>query len=106
MPRIVRTAAALADLGDIAEYIARDSCDAAIRFLQSARTTMERLAASPLIGGRVRLRHPQLQDVRKWPVEGFENYLVFYRPSSAGIEVIRVLHGARDIPQTLRTGKR
>ncbi len=32
-----------------------------------------------------------------WPIRGFENYLVFYRPIEEGIEVTRVLHGARDI---------
>jgi toxin ParE1/3/4 len=28
------------------------------------------------------------------------NYLIFYRPISDGIEIVRVLHGARDIPTT------
>jgi plasmid stabilization system protein ParE len=28
---------------------------------------------------------------------GFENHLVFYRPFKDSIEVIRVIHGARDI---------
>jgi len=27
----------------------------------------------------------------------FENYLIFYLPHSGGMDVIRVLHGARDI---------
>jgi toxin ParE1/3/4 len=26
------------------------------------------------------------------------NYVIFYRPVSEGIQIIRVLHGARDIP--------
>lgn len=28
-------------------------------------------------------------------------YLVFYRPTIEGIEIVRVLHGARDIPSIL-----
>ena len=34
-------------------------------------------------------------ELRSFPVD---NYIIFYRPISEGIQVIRVLHGARDIP--------
>ena len=26
------------------------------------------------------------------------NYIIFYRPIDDGIEVVRILHGARDLP--------
>jgi toxin ParE1/3/4 len=39
----------------------------------------------------------RLAGLRRVPVKGFENYLVFYLPRRQGIDVIRVLHGARDI---------
>jgi toxin ParE1/3/4 len=29
----------------------------------------------------------------------FINYLIFYRPAKQGIEVVRVLHGARDVEE-------
>jgi toxin ParE1/3/4 len=32
-----------------------------------------------------------------WPIGGFEKYLIFYLPLPDGIDVIRVVHGARDI---------
>jgi toxin ParE1/3/4 len=32
-----------------------------------------------------------------WPIKGFANYLIFYRMRSNSIEIVRVLHGARDI---------
>ena len=51
----------------------------------------------PQIGARRELRNPRLEGLRMWPIRGFENYLVFYRPIEEGIEVTRVLHGARDI---------
>jgi plasmid stabilization system protein ParE len=35
--------------------------------------------------------------LRYWPVPGFERYLVFYVPTSARIDVVRVMHGARDL---------
>lgn len=40
--------------------------------------------------------------MRRWPVTGFENYLVYYRPLRDGIEIIRILHGARDIARLLK----
>jgi toxin ParE1/3/4 len=36
--------------------------------------------------------------MRVWRVEGFERYLIFYRPVATGVEVVRVLHAASDIP--------
>lgn len=38
----------------------------------------------------------RLKDLRRFPVKGFENYLLFYLPHQNGIDVIRVFHGARD----------
>jgi toxin ParE1/3/4 len=39
--------------------------------------------------------------VRNFPVRGFRNHLIFYLPVQGGIEVWRVLHGARDLPAIL-----
>lgn len=42
-----------------------------------------------------RKRDELVPNLRSFPVG---NYLIFYRPINQGIEVLRVLHGARDIP--------
>ena len=42
------------------------------------------------------LRSPKLAGLRKWPVSGFDNVLVFYLPRAGGVSIVRVLHGARD----------
>jgi len=47
------------------------------------------------------LAHPRLNDLRKRSVKGFDSYLVFYRIDADMVEIIRVLHGARDIPSLL-----
>jgi len=47
------------------------------------------------------VRNPRLSGLRQWRVKGFESYLIFYRPIPEGIEVLRVLHGARDIDRIL-----
>ena len=34
--------------------------------------------------------------MRKWPVNGFEKFLIFYLPSGNGVTIVRVLHAAQD----------
>lgn len=34
-------------------------------------------------------------------VPGFENYIVFYLPTMAEVQILAVLHGARDLPRLL-----
>jgi toxin ParE1/3/4 len=98
-PTINRTPLAAADLLEIASFIAEDNLDAAERFLDAAEATFTHLASMPLIGRTVTFQHPQAQSMRVWRVQGFENYLIFYRAVERGIEVIRVLHAARDIEE-------
>lgn len=62
---------------------------------------MERLAATPEMGGRYESDNIELAGMRVFPVSRFRNYLIFYQPTALGIEVIRVLHGARDIDRIL-----
>jgi toxin ParE1/3/4 len=101
-PRVVRHPAALRDLIEIADYIAgTKSLAAADRFTAAAEKTIERLAGMPGIGSRWGGDQPQLADVRFFPVSRYPNHLVFYRPLEDGIEVVRVLHGARDIESIL-----
>jgi toxin ParE1/3/4 len=94
---IHRTDAAFSDLNEQAKYIQMDSPQAAIRFLAAAETTFQRLAAMPELGERQEFGRNELAGLRVWQVQGFENYLIFYRPAEGGIEVLRVLHAARDV---------
>jgi toxin ParE1/3/4 len=81
----------------LAKFIQRDSPEAAIRFLDAAEESFQFLASMPDLGERQEFHRKDLVDLRVWQVRGFENYLIFYRPMEAGIEVVRVLHAARDI---------
>jgi toxin ParE1/3/4 len=93
---------ALGDLDEIAEYLQlRASPQTAIRFLENAEATFRRLLASPEIGARYDPAHPRLSDLRFLSIIRFRKYLAFYRPRPDGIEVVRVLHGARDIASLL-----
>ena len=99
--RVERTFQVEPDLYEIATYIGADNPDAAMRFLDAAEKEFKSLAAMPGKGRPRRFKNPRLSGVRSWRVEGFVNYLIFYRPLADGIEVIRVLHGARDIERIL-----
>ncbi|HMB69083.1 MAG TPA: type II toxin-antitoxin system RelE/ParE family toxin [bacterium] len=89
------------DLDEIADHIARDSIHAALRLYRSAESTFERLRRTPEIGAKYEPRSPRLRRLRVWPLSDFAKILVFYVPSPSHVTVIRVLHGARDLPTAL-----
>jgi toxin ParE1/3/4 len=83
---------------EIALYLeARAGQTTADRFLDAAAAAFLDLAAMPLMGSLAPGMPSQYQDVRTWPVPRFRNYIIFYRPLSDGVEIMRVVHGARDI---------
>ena len=55
----------------------------------------------PGMGEQRESTNPRLDGLRVWRIDGFPNHLIFYRPIEGGIEIIRVLHGARDIDAVL-----
>jgi toxin ParE1/3/4 len=85
------------DLVEQADVIARGSINAAIRFLDAADATFDFLAANREIGQLCDFTHPETTGLRVWPMRGFPNHLVFYRPTGEGVDIVRVLHGARDL---------
>jgi toxin ParE1/3/4 len=88
---VVVTAEAESDLEQIAAYIAERSVKAALDFAQELREKCESLADAPR-GYPLVPRYEHL-GIRRRP---FGNYLIFYRVRPEAIEVIHVLHGARD----------
>lgn len=91
MPRITRRPLAEADIIEIWDTIAEDSLAAADRWVDRLDEQLRLLAAQPMMG---RARDELAPGVRSFP---FGRYIVFYAPLDDGIDVIRVLHGARDI---------
>ena len=85
------------DIIDGALYIAGDNPAAAERFLTAVERTFETLADNPHIGATRAFANPRLQGIRMLPVAGFRNHLVFYRPAGTVVEIIRVLHAARNV---------
>lgn len=85
-------------------YIGQYNLDAAERILMVVGETFEKLAAMPGMGGKREFRKPELVGIRSWVVTGFKNYVIFYKEIPGGIEVLRVLHGARDVDRVLSGG--
>ena len=80
------------DLLDIARHIAAANPQAADRFIDAIHERTRLLADAPEIGRRREELAPRL---RSFPAG---RYVIFYRHIAGGIEVARLLHGARDIP--------
>jgi toxin ParE1/3/4 len=75
--------------------------EVAVRFRGAIRRTIESLSEHPLVGARCHLSTLQLQNLRSWPVAGFEAIRIYYLLDSGAIHVIRVLHGKRDLKHLL-----
>lgn len=88
---VVVTAEAQSDLEDIASYVAGQSPRSALTLIHGLREKCESLADAPR--GYPLVPRYEHKGIRRRP---FGNYLIFYRVSSDAIEVIHILHGARD----------
>ena len=87
---------------DIFRYYAREAgLNTARRFLAQAEATFGRLAGQSRMGTRYEPENPAIGEIRFFPISRFKKYLVFYLPGARGVDIIRVLHGARDIPSLL-----
>jgi toxin ParE1/3/4 len=96
--RVHTTPGARRDIESCADYLVdHGSVEVALRFLESVEVTLNLLAGRPGFGRALQLRNPELEGLRVYRVQGFDNHLVFYLPREAGIDVVRVLHGARDL---------
>jgi len=67
------------------------------RYFAAVDETCRHLVKHPKMGTHYDSGIARLEGMRRFPVNGFEEYLVFYLPHLHGIDVIRILHGARDI---------
>ena len=84
--------AALKNLDEEAEYIARDDPRAAARIVERIATTVERLATHPASG-----RPGRVPGTRELVVAGTP-YIVPYRVIRDTIEILRIFHAARKWP--------
>jgi toxin ParE1/3/4 len=79
------------DIKGIYRYIAGDNVAAARRLRTVFLNKFRLLAEQPLMGES---RNDLASNLRMFVSE---NYVLLYRPSGAGIEIVRVVHAARDL---------
>jgi toxin ParE1/3/4 len=91
------------DLDEQAYYFATEAGpELGHRFLLAAHETFGLPATQPEMGWHARLKNPLLASLRVFRVTNFEKMLVLYLPSSHGVEILRVVHGSRNIMALLR----
>jgi toxin ParE1/3/4 len=65
----------------------------------------DKLAEMPGMGAIREVRKARLKGLRSWPIRHFDNYLIFYLPlEQGGIDVLHILHGARDVDRIVERG--
>jgi plasmid stabilization system protein ParE len=91
------TPEAQSNVDEIADFIAEESVDAAIRVLEALEDAFQQLAEMP------EMEHTR-EDLTDRPVKFWSvfSYLVVYDPASRPMTVLAVLHGARDVAKLLQ----
>ena len=92
MASIIITPAAEIDLAEIWLYIAEDNPQAADSVFEAAQTTFDSLLEQPKIGTVFESKRKKVKGIRFFPINQYPKYIIYYRETSDGIEVVRVLH--------------
>jgi toxin ParE1/3/4 len=89
------------EIDALADHIAHDKPNAALRFLDAMQKSFDLIGEQPGIGSRRYAHLPMMEGLRMWPVSDFEKHLIFYIERPSYIDVLRVLHSSRDLPDAL-----
>ncbi len=85
---------ALRNLESIYEYMEKDNPEAAQKVIMKIRVGVNKLADFPLSG-----RSGRVESTRELII-GNTPYIVIYRVKSNAVEILRVLHSARQFPES------
>jgi toxin ParE1/3/4 len=100
---IHKTGLATTDINELADHFLEKAGPAiALRFIDNAECAFDQIVAMPSIGALLGLDELPYEDIRRWHIDGFSHLMILYREMADGIEIVRVLHTARDIPAVLR----
>lgn len=91
MSQVIRSPEAEDDLAEIWLYVAEDNIEMADRLLDRLNQKAQSLLSFPEMGRERAELAPSLRSISE------ASYLIFYRIAGRDIEIVRVLHGARDL---------
>lgn len=93
MLKIIKNPRAYVDLHEMWSYIAINNEERADALYETFEQKFRMLAECPFMG---RLRHELEKNLRSFPAG---NYIIFYRIRKNALEIVRVLHGKRDLEE-------
>ena len=83
-------------------YLQQANLEVAERYLKAFDATVAALALHPGLGRLRRFRSSSFTGIRSCPLKTpFDTHLIFYRANLTTLSIIRVIHGARDLPRRL-----
>lgn len=97
MTKLYIRPAASADIDEIIDYLAGENSSIAQGFIQDLQQSFDLLANNPKIGVKRQYHLELLSEMRMFPLKKFSSYLIFYQTDDGAIDVVRLLHGQRDI---------
>ena len=90
------------DTDEQTDYLAGvEGLETALRFNDRVTSTYRSIGRVPGIGEPFRSRRRRLSGPRARRIEGFPNHVAYYRAVEGGVEIVRILHGARDVEAAL-----
>ena len=96
MKHVIFSPDALADLEDVADFIARDNPGRALTFIEE----LERKARAVVRAPKAYPPRPSLGPDLRLAVH--RKYNIYFRVAEHGIDIVRVLHSARDVESIFR----
>jgi toxin ParE1/3/4 len=94
--RVLLTVQAELDLEEIGDYIAADNPERALSFVSEIQAHCERIAKVP----HAYPAWPELGEGLRCCAHG--RYLIVFQPVTEEVLIVRILHGARDLPALFR----
>jgi toxin ParE1/3/4 len=85
----------------VAFYLEDSGATVALGFIDAVEQAFVHIGSQPASGSPRYAHELNLPGLRSWPLSAFP-YLVFYVAQDTYVDVWRVLHGRRDIPQWMQ----
>ena len=91
------------DLDNQADYVSEHfGLDSSEQFIHAAHETFKLLVTHPQLGWALRFGLRSMKALRVFRVNGFAPMLILYRPLENGVEILRVVHGSRNLRALFR----